>query len=253
MCNSQSEDKRQKRIRAKNLNTHEESGGFHVVEVNSPINMSSSTWLLIVGIIAILLYLYCKKYKREGRKERFRDAGGDPSNKAALNHWINHGFSNPLDAITQQAMSQQAFAMHAMPSAPSQYAAPLPYRQQPALTYDARPAITYADPAPIYSSGRPHTDYARPSRPSNYASDRRPSDYAVPSQRQASPHARMRRQRLPPPVEAPPPVPAEPTPPNARSIAAGSPPPSPPLSPRVTIHGEVGRRMDWDEVKPADQ
>ena len=40
--------------------------------------MSTSTWLIIFAIIALIVYLYIKKYKKEGRREKFIARGGQP-------------------------------------------------------------------------------------------------------------------------------------------------------------------------------
>ena len=235
MCNAQTEDKRQRRIKAKNLNTHEESGGFHVVEVNSPINMSSSTMMLIVIVIAIGLYFYCKKYRRESRKERFRDAGGDPSNKAAFNAWTGQGLSTPADMAMAMAMQRICPPLQQQPVPALYPPAPLPQDYaRPSVRFDHRPALGY----------------------SPYQEDRS-TDYAVPSH-----YARARPTRVPPPTVAPPPPPSQahtqaaPAPPSVRHRAA-TPPlrdnESVPSSPKYDIADSVVRRMDWDKIKPADE
>ena len=225
MCNSKSEDKRQRRVQAKNLNTHEESGGFHVVEVNSPINMSSSTWVIIIIIIAVIAFWYYKKYRRESKKETFKDAGGDPANKNAFNAWARVGDPQPVDnfiyppALPPFSPFHQDPRLMLSPAFPPVAPAPaIAYNARPQLTYDARPALTYA--------------------PERF------TEYAVPCRR--SPPTRAATAAAPPPPTVPPP------PPPCRQDAANNTDRSVSTQKTLNIAEESARRMEWDEIRPAD-
>ena len=54
---------------------HSEEGGFHLLEVNSPINISGSTWVLIAliaGAAGVVIYYCYRKEEREDERRRRR-------------------------------------------------------------------------------------------------------------------------------------------------------------------------------------
>ena len=68
MCNSAAPKK--KSVKAGNL--HEEKGGFHVIELNSPINISGSTmfFLFLLLCLALGIWLYLRDRRQEKRRVR---------------------------------------------------------------------------------------------------------------------------------------------------------------------------------------
>ena len=212
------------------------------MEVNSPINMSSSTWILIILALAAILYFYCKRYKRETKKERFRDMGGDPCNKLAFEMWSRQ------QPIPPYAMTQT------FPPSPYQVGPTLPpFPQDPrsslrALQYDARPAITYDDSRFV--------EIHDPPRPRNRNSPtRRPSPDSSPSARMTYEMATNTTPRMPPrrldassAARAPSPAPPQ------RRQPADTPMPGHAEPPKreVKISAREARQRDWDEIKPTD-
>ena len=68
MCNSDSKGDRRRYTKAGNI--HDEKGGFHIVELNSPINMDGKMFIVI--ILALLAIAAWYVYRRDKRQERKR-------------------------------------------------------------------------------------------------------------------------------------------------------------------------------------
>ena len=71
MCGSSS-----KKQLTKADQVHNEEGGFHLVEVDSPVHISGTTWVIIIligGIIAGAIYRCYRKDKKEERRYRARE------------------------------------------------------------------------------------------------------------------------------------------------------------------------------------
>jgi len=63
-----------KRQVARANSIHNEEGGFHLLEVNSPINISGTTWLLIIVFLGVVFTCFYYQYRQHQRQERRLDA-----------------------------------------------------------------------------------------------------------------------------------------------------------------------------------
>ena len=63
-----------KRQVARANSIHNEEGGFHLLEVNSPINISGTTWLLIIVFLGVVFACFYYQYRQHQRQERRLDA-----------------------------------------------------------------------------------------------------------------------------------------------------------------------------------
>ena len=70
MCNSKDNSRRREVVKAGSV--HKEKGGFHIIELNSPINMSGSTvfMIVVIGCIALGWWLYRRDKRQEKKRER---------------------------------------------------------------------------------------------------------------------------------------------------------------------------------------
>ena len=68
MCKTK--DRHYKLVKAGN--NHEESGGFHLVELNSPINIGSGTTIFLFALALLALGFWA--YQRDKRSEKRREA-----------------------------------------------------------------------------------------------------------------------------------------------------------------------------------
>ena len=237
MCKGKTDNHDDRRIRARNQNNHEERGGFHVVEVNSPINMSSSTWLLILLIIGgIIFYFIRKRCKVEKQRERA----------------IEHSRMDPAYVAWQQLGQQLQPQPH--------------YPQFPMSTFSQHPFSPPGPPQPPQPDVRALLRALQTQAPQDDAyPDARITEYREPPRRRSpQPTRQLKQVRAPAPEPLALPEPTQrsqqakapaPTSPPVRRRDAASPAPAPsrsvPTSPK-SIADRVARECDWDIIKPAD-
>ena len=145
MCKSQQPLK--KEVRAGN--SHEESGGFHVVELNSPINVSGSTlfFLFLLASLVLGIYLYYRDRKNEKKRARREEKEEREGRERA----------QPRAAPAPQPDINQLIPLLNLVRSQS----PVPVQPQPSL-YPALPA-----PYPAYN---PYAGYQSPPFNPNYCS-----------------------------------------------------------------------------------
>ena len=87
MCNSDSKEDRRCYTKAGNL--HEEKGGFHVVKLNSPINLDGKTiFFIILALLAIGgYYIYRKDKHKEHQIIRQEKAKEEEKDKYASGNY----------------------------------------------------------------------------------------------------------------------------------------------------------------------
>ena len=141
---------------------HEESGGFHLLEVNSPVHISGSTWALIAivaGLFALAFYVCHRRDIKEEKAlvyKREQDAKND-----ARHHVVPiESPRQPLPPADTAAFLLPLLDTIARRTEPHQYAQALPYAQQAAPPYAQQPALTYAQhaafpPNPVCALTRP--------------------------------------------------------------------------------------------------
>ena len=108
MCKAQQAKLRDDRQKATNIKN--ESGGFHLVEVNSPINMPSSTIWIIAAIICLLIaaFIYRRRAKKHAHKKAFTRNGGDLDDFHEYLQWVKSPRTKPSTTITEMLPVIQA-------------------------------------------------------------------------------------------------------------------------------------------------
>ena len=258
MCNAQAPPPPAKKERAGNL--HDEEGGFHLVEVNSPINISSTAWLLLLlAAASIIFWLIRRKIQMDTKKRQSgRDGWMDHSS------WIRAGRPDVTSSHELTPIPSRPVFMQRQSAPPPDPSPSLPDPASLQLIADALSRLPPATPERrSRSRSRRHRSSSCPSRSRrsytsgsdsclSYDSDSTVLSAAMPRPR----HLVKRPAPSPIPEEDDscdiPPlttaaavhVPASPPSPPARRVAFSS----PPTRPKKCIADPVSRSGVWSDA-----
>ena len=130
MCQSQAPPPAPKEQSAGNL--HDEEGGFHLVEVNSPINISTTAWIVLLLVAAAVAAFFIRRHcRREDDKRSSRREGW-------FDHedWHRRGRPDIATAHELQPIPSRSSLM----AQTNQQPVALPQRPAPAVSPPSAPA-----------------------------------------------------------------------------------------------------------------